>query len=59
MLYEGVFAALADAGVRYVVVGGVATVLHGFARFTADLDIAIDLTADQPSAAINALLALD
>lgn len=54
-LFEPVFAALDSAGVRYVVVGGVAVVLHGHARLTADLDIAIDLTPDAARAAVAAL----
>lgn len=57
-LFEPVFAALDHAGARYVVVGGVATVLHGYARLTADLDLALDLSADQPARAIGALLGL-
>lgn len=39
MLYEELFRGLAAAGIRYVVVGGVALVLHGVVRFTADLDL--------------------
>jgi hypothetical protein len=42
-LFEPVFAALAAADARYVVVGGLATVLHGFARLTADVDVVLDL----------------
>ncbi len=42
-LFEPVFAALAAADARYVVVGGLATVLHGFARLTADIDLIVDL----------------
>jgi predicted nucleotidyltransferase len=38
---------LTNAGVRYVVVGGVAVVLHGYLRATADLDLVIGL--DQPN----------
>jgi hypothetical protein len=57
-LFEPVLAALASAGVRYVVVGGVATVLHGHVRLTADLDLAIDLSTDQARRAIDALTAL-
>ena len=37
---------------RYVVVGGVATVLHGHARLTADVDLVIDL---EPAACRRAL----
>jgi hypothetical protein len=40
------------------VVGGVATVLHGHVRLTADLDLAIDLSTDQARRAIDALTAL-
>src|SRR4051794_24347623 len=35
--------ALTDAGVRYVVVGGVAVVLHGYLRATADLDLVLGM----------------
>jgi hypothetical protein len=51
-LFEPIFTALNQARVRYVVVGGVAVVLHGHARLTADLDLAVDLT---PAAAANAV----
>lgn len=55
---EPIFDALNRAHVRYVVVGGVAMVLHGFARFTADLDIAVDLSPPEAKKAIDTLLAL-
>ncbi len=57
-LFEPVLAALDGVAVRCVIVGGVATVLHGYARLTADLDLAIDLTPDRPMRAIEALLEL-
>jgi predicted nucleotidyltransferase len=38
---EFLLAALNHAGVRYVVVGGVAVVLHGYLRATADLDLVL------------------
>lgn len=41
-LFEPLFAALEEGDVRYVVVGGLATVLHGHARLTADVDLVID-----------------
>jgi hypothetical protein len=41
LFYHDVLAALADAGARFVVVGGVAVNLQGVPRFTADLDIAV------------------
>lgn len=55
-LFEPVLAQLNKAGVRYVVVGGVAMVLHGHARLTADLDLALDLTPGHPAQGIQALL---
>jgi len=41
-----------------LVVGGVAVVLHGYPRFTADLDLVVELTASNASAAIAALQTL-
>jgi len=41
-MYEEIFGALDRTGVRYLVVGGVAVVLHGFMRATADLDLFVD-----------------
>lgn len=57
-MFEPILAALERASVRYVVVGGVATVLHGYARLTADLDLAIDLEGNRPAAAVEALTSL-
>ena len=51
-IFEPVFSALNKAGVRYVVVGGLAVVLHGYPRYTADLDIVLDL---EPVAAGKAM----
>lgn len=56
--FEPIFDALNRAGVRYVVVGGVAVVLHGHPRLTADLDLAVDLSPAQARKAIDALLGL-
>ena len=52
-LYEPLFTALAD--VRYVVVGGLAVVLHGHARLTADVDLIVDLSPDEAAKAMRAL----
>jgi hypothetical protein len=52
-LYEELFVKLAE--VRYVVVGGLAVVLHGHARLTADIDLIIDLTPAEAEKAISAL----
>ena len=54
-LFEPIFAALNNNDVRYVVVGGVAVVLHGYPRLTADTDLVIDL---EPPAALNAMRSL-
>jgi predicted nucleotidyltransferase len=54
-IFEPVIDALARAGVRYVIVGGVAVVLHGYARLTADLDVAVDLAPAEAAKAIRAL----
>lgn len=43
MYYEDVFRKLNEKKVRYVVVGGVALVLHGVVRLTVDLDLMINL----------------
>ena len=52
---EHVLELLNDAGVRYLVVGGVAVVLHGHLRTTADLDLVLDLQPDNVQAAVAAL----
>jgi len=57
-LLEPVLVALHQEGVRYVIVGGVAVVLHGHPRMTADLDLAIDLSVGSPERAVSALSAL-
>jgi hypothetical protein len=56
--FERIFAALEAAGARYLVVGGVAVVLHGHPRFTADLDLVLALDAANVSKAIRALESL-
>lgn len=55
-LYDDVFRALADAQVRYVVVGGVAVVLRGHARLTVDLDLVLDLERENATRAVDAML---
>ncbi len=54
-LYVPVFELLNDAQVRYVVAGGVATVLHGYARLTADIDLMVDLDPEELRKSIDAL----
>lgn len=48
-IFEKVFRALSDAGVKYLVVGGVAVNLHGHARFTGDLDLVVFLDGENLS----------
>lgn len=43
MFYEELFEKLNSSNVDYVVVGGVALVLHGVVRLTADLDLMVHL----------------
>jgi hypothetical protein len=55
MLYEELFRGLAAARIRYVVVGGVALVLHGVVRFTADLDLLVALDPENLEAFLAAV----
>lgn len=57
-LFEPVFRALDATGTRFVVVGGVAVVLQGYARLTADLDLVIDLEREPCRRAVAALVDL-
>lgn len=50
-----VLRALHEAQVRAVVVGGVAVVLHGHLRMTADLDLVLDLEPANVASAITVL----
>lgn len=53
--FIGLFAVLAAARIRFVIVGGLALVLQGFDRLTAVVDIVIDLTAESVRDAVRAL----
>lgn len=55
---ERVLAALNQAQVRYLVAGGVAVVLHGYLRTTADLDLVVQLEPDNTRRALRALASL-
>lgn len=50
-----IFKALADAQADYVVVGGLAVILHGHLRATRDIDLVIGLAPDNCAAALAAL----
>jgi hypothetical protein len=56
--FDIVLAVLEERRVRYLVVGGVAVVLHGYARFTADLDLVLALDPPNVTAAMEALASL-
>jgi predicted nucleotidyltransferase len=56
--FEAVFSVLQQAGVRYLVVGGVAVVFHGYPRFTADLDLVVALDHENLVGLIGALATL-
>ena len=46
---------LNDNGVRYLVVGGYAVALHGYPRYTKDIDIWVEMTAENASSILKAL----
>ena len=56
---EGILAALSDAGVRYVLIGGMAAILHGDAGVTLDIDIAPAFAPDNLVHLAAALQSLD
>lgn len=58
LFYHDVFNALSQAGVRFVVVGGVAVNLQGVPRFTADVDVAVATNSGNLLLAGNALAGL-
>ena len=53
--YIRLFETLETEGVRYLVVGGLAMVLYGAPRFTADVDLMVDLSPQNLTRLKNAL----
>ena len=53
-----VCAALNRAKARYLVIGGIACILHGYARATEDIDILIERTAENADRILKALATL-
>jgi hypothetical protein len=47
-----------ERNIRYVLVGGLAVLLHGVDRLTADIDLVVDLAPEQALKAVETLLAL-
>ena len=56
--FEAIAEALERANVRYLVAGGLAVNAHGFLRFTKDVDLVIQLQADNLRRALAAVAAL-
>jgi predicted nucleotidyltransferase len=56
--FDLIFQTLQATGVRYVVVGGVAVNLHGYQRFTKDVDLIIELVPKESLRALEALQAI-
>jgi len=55
---EAIVKALNVANVRYLVAGGLAVVAHGYVRFTADVDLLVDLEPANVTRAVAALESL-
>jgi hypothetical protein len=55
---EAIVRALNDAGVKYLIVGGVAVVAHGYERLTKDLDLVIGLERENIVRGLRALMAI-
>lgn len=56
--FESLIAALENAGVRYLVAGGLAVNAHGYLRFTKDVDLVVQLIPDDIERAFEALTVL-
>ena len=56
--FHDVLITFSDAGVRFVVTGGVAIALHGFERPVADLDLVVDPAPDNLQAVVRCLVRL-
>lgn len=54
-VYLPLFKALNEADVQYVVVGGIATILHGYVRATTDVDLIVDLQSEETTKIIKVL----
>jgi len=56
--FEALAAGLDQAGVRYLVAGGLAVNVHGYLRFTKDVDLVVELVPDNIERAFTALAGL-
>ena len=59
MKIENILKALEKERVNYAIIGGVAVVLYGYVRFTKDIDLLIDLSADNVQRFVKVLSALN
>jgi hypothetical protein len=55
-LYRDVFACLSSRRARYVVIGGIAAIVHGVPRATFDLDLLIEPTVPNARRVLDAFL---
>jgi hypothetical protein len=55
---EAIVRSLNAADVRFLIAGGLAVAAHGYLRFTADVDLVLDLNDDNARRAVAALAAL-
>jgi uncharacterized nucleotidyltransferase DUF6036 len=53
--FDSLVRALDEAGVRYIVVGGLAVNAHGYLRFTRDVDLVLQLVPENILSAFGAL----
>jgi hypothetical protein len=56
--FEAIVRALNEAGVRYLIAGGLAVNAHGYLRFTQDVDVVLTLEPDNILSAFEALARL-
>jgi hypothetical protein len=54
---KGVFASFQEHNVKYLLIGGIAAILHGVPRATFNLDILIEATPQNAGNLLNALIA--
>ena len=53
--FEAIVRSFDEAGVRYLVAGGLAVNAHGYMRLTKDVDLVLDLRPDNVKRALHAL----
>lgn len=58
-LLKGVFASFQKHEVKYLIIGGIAAVLHGVPRATFDLDILIEATKENAQRLLDALMVVN